>query len=281
MVNFPLADWRLVLEEEPRSGAINMAIDEALAESAAAGDHLPTLRFYQWEKPTLSLGRFQPVSDVDEEALAADGVDLVRRSTGGRAILHQDELTYSVTAPIDEPRMTGRVMDAYVQLSRGLVAGLNALGLGVGTEEGSTRTGRDASPACFEIPSAYEIVIHGRKLIGSAQSRRNGYVLQHGTLPLRGRVSRIVDLLALGREERAELHSRLEAGAITFERAREVSRLPGPMPPFEEIAWNMAMGTARTLNLSFQRGQLHPDEIRRAAELTRERYANQEWTFQR
>lgn len=281
MASFPLAEWRLIIEAEPRSGAHNMAVDEALAEAAAREESPPTLRFYRWERPTLSLGRLQPTAHVDEEALSHAGVDLVRRATGGRAILHYEELTYAVAAPVDEPRMSGAIMDVYLRISEGLVSGLNSLGLGAINAEGSARAGRNVSPACFEIPSAYEIVIHGRKLIGSAQSRRGGHVLQHGSMPLTGSVSRIVDYLSLGQEERDALRTRLDGVSITFSQARELSRLPDDPPTFEAIAHALAMGMARRMNLSFTSGTLLPQESRRASELIRTRYAHPDWTYAR
>ena len=164
--------WRLVIEESPRSGAANMAVDEAIAAAAAAGTVPPTLRFYRWHLPTVSLGRHQKLADVDEAQIAARGYDLVRRTTGGRAILHTDELTYSVAGPIEEPHMAGGVMDAYLRFSNGLLSGLEALGLVAETASGRTRAARDLSAACFEAPSAYEITAGGLKLMGSAQSRR-------------------------------------------------------------------------------------------------------------
>jgi lipoate-protein ligase A len=183
----PLMDsnlWRLILHP-PRDGARNMAIDEALLEETAAGRSLPTLRLYAWEPPTLSLGFAQPAADVDRDALRRLGWGLVRRPTGGRAILHTDELTYSITAPETDPLMQGGVLESYRRLSLGLLAGLRLLGVEVQADEGA-RGRAVRNPVCFEIPSQYEISAGGKKLIGSAQARRLGGVLQHGAFPLGG-----------------------------------------------------------------------------------------------
>lgn len=280
MTSFASARWRLIIEDEPRSGAANMAIDEAIAIAAAAGDVLPTLRFYRWSPPTVSLGRHQKVADVDVERIAALGYDLVRRTTGGRAILHTDELTYSAAASADEPRMAGGVMDAYLRLSNGLLSGLQALGLQAEKAGADVRAGRDVSAACFEVPSAYEITAHGRKLMGSAQSRRQGYVLQHGSLPLVGDIARLVDVLALPADEAAVLRAQLATRALTLADALGVPE-ESSLLDFAHVAAAMSAGFAQTLNLELVPGALTPAEIRCSAELIREQYANLAWTQHR
>lgn len=277
---FPRAEWRLLLEEAPRSGPANMAVDEAIAEGTASGEALPTLRFYRWAPPAVSLGRHQPAADVDEAEIAARGYELVRRSTGGRAILHTDELTYSVAAPADEPRMAGGVMDAYLRLSNGLLSGLEKLGLAAEKAGGHVRAGRDVSAACFEVPSAYEITAGGRKLMGSAQSRRQGYVLQHGSLPLRGDITRLVDVLDLPDPEREHLRRELSARAVTLAEALGVPP-DSEFVEFARVAGAMAEGFAAGLGLSLEPGTLTPGELRRSAELIRTRYADPAWTHHR
>ena len=280
MTDFPSAIWRLILEDAPRSGAANMAVDEALAESVAAGDALPTLRFYRWQPAAVSLGRHQSVADVDAEKIAERGYELVRRTTGGRAILHTDELTYSVTAPLNDPRMAGGVMDAYLLMSNGLLAGLEGVGLAAEKAAGDVRAGRDVSAVCFEVPSAYEITASGRKLMGSAQSRRKGYVLQHGSLPLTGDITRLMDVLALPTEEVNALRIHLAERACTLAQALNVAE-DSPQLNFRTVAGCMAEGLARTLNVHWQPGILTASENRRAAELLRTRYADPVWTNHR
>lgn len=280
MIDFPSAGWRLILEDEARSGAANMAVDEALAESVAAGDAPPTLRFYRWQPAAVSLGRHQSMADVDATKIAGLDYDLVRRTTGGRAILHTDELTYSVTAPADDPRMAGGVMDAYLLMSNGLLAGLSGIGLAAEKAAGDVRAGRDVSAACFEVPSAYEITAGGRKLMGSAQSRRKGYVLQHGSLPLIGDITRLVDVLALPQDEADALRTHLAARACTLAQALSVAD-DSPLLDFHTVAACMAEGLAGTLNVTWQWGVLTPTESRRSAELIRTRYADFAWTGHR
>lgn len=274
------ASWRLLIEEVPRSGAANMAVDEAIAEATAASTALPTLRFYRWDAPTVSLGCHQRVADVDEAEMAAHGYELVRRTTGGRAILHTDELTYSIAGPADEPHMTGGVMDAYLRFSNGLLSGLKVLGLAAQKADDHIRAGRDVSAACFETPSAYEITVGGRKLMGSAQSRRKGYVLQHGSLPLWGDITRLVDVLALPVATKERLRRQLPARAITLADALGV-RPDSERLAFSRVAAAMAAGFASALNLTLGPGTLSAEELRRSAELIRTRYADPAWTYQR
>jgi len=272
------AVWRLIVDPEPQSGPANMALDQAIAEAVAASASPPSLRFYRWKPPAVSLGRHQSVSEVDRTAIAARGYELVRRPTGGRAILHVDELTYSVTAPVDEPRMRGGVMDAYLRLSTALVAGLHNVGLADADKApGSARAGRDVSAACFETPSAYEITAGGRKLMGSAQSRRAGYVLQHGSLPLTGDITRLIDVLALSPAEAEELRRDLAARACTLAQALGVDD-HDPAVAFEQVAQALVDGFQTTLNLTFAPASPSPDEIRRAGVLIREQFANPAWT---
>jgi len=269
---YPLADWRL-LGTGLADGATNMAIDEAILWAAAEGKSPPTLRFYGWEPPCLSIGYSQPMEgQVDVDRCREVGVDFVRRPTGGRAILHADELTYSVVAPQAEPRVAGGVIESYRRLSAGLVAGLRELGLAVAQVE--TTNDKGESAACFDAPSSYEITVDGKKLVGSAQVRKKGVVLQHGALPLEGDIARIFDFLKMPSEERREeLKQELRARATSLELAL------GHSVPFEEVARHLAAGFAQALNLRLVPGQPSEHELALAEKLRREKYATREWNF--
>jgi lipoate-protein ligase A len=271
---YPAADWRL-LKTGLADGATNMAIDEAILWAVAEGESRPTLRFYGWQPPCLSIGYSQSLADqVDVDRCREAGIDCVRRPTGGRAILHTDELTYSVVAPQTEPRVAGGVVESYRRLSAGLVAGLRALGVVVAQVE--TADDKGESAACFDAPSNYEITVGGKKLVGSAQVRKKRVVLQHGSLPLEGDIVRIFDFLKVPSEERREeLRQELRARATSLELAL------GRVVPFDEVARHLADGFAQALNLRLIPGQLSQHELALAEKLWREKYAAREWNFRK
>ncbi|KUO73134.1 MAG: lipoate--protein ligase [Desulfosporosinus sp. BRH_c37] len=192
------------------SGAKNMAVDEALLLTMAHTlEPQPVLRFYGWSPATLSLGYAQRYhKEVDEEACLTEGVEIVRRPTGGRAVLHQYELTYSVIAPAYDPHVSGTVTESYLKISQALLRGLKALEVPAemvacgGLNEVS-------SSACFDAPSWYELVVDGRKLVGSAQVRREGILLQHGSILLHLDADLLFRLLKFPNEE---LRQRLLTG---------------------------------------------------------------------
>ena len=266
--------WRLLITP-PARGAWNMALDEAILEYAQAGrgESLPTLRLYAWEPACLSLGYAQPFADVDMRRLREHGWEVVRRLTGGRAILHTDEITYSVIAPNHEPRVAGTVLESYNRLAGALLLAVKQLDLPVEMKEGKTENGSMLNPVCFEVPSAYEITVDGKKLIGSAQARKKEGVLQHGSLPLSGDLTRICQALVFEDEARREAASeRLLQRATTVESAlgREVS--------WETAAQSFIHAFESQLGLSLQKGELSESESKRTDELVNEKYGHPSWT---
>jgi lipoyl(octanoyl) transferase len=268
-----LAQWRLV-RTAPSNGAWNMAVDEAILEAAGSRQVLPTLRLYAWTPPCLSLGFAQSVKEVDRTALAENGWDLVRRPTGGRAILHTDELTYSVITPPDEPRMAGGVLESYGRLSGALVNALQRLGLpAYADKEYPIPTGSQAGePVCFEIPSNYEITVDGKKLVGSAQARRKEGILQHGSLPLHGDLTRITQALNYPDEG-----ARSRAAIRLLTHATNIQML-GRSITWEESADAIVSAFCEMLNLDLVEKPLNPTELRRANELVDQKYGNPSWT---
>jgi lipoate-protein ligase A len=256
------------LKTQYLDGATNMAIDEAISRAVQVHLVPPTLRFFGWQPACLSLGQAQPSGDVDREACKAAGVDVVRRPTGGRAILHTDELTYSVIAPQSEPRVVGTIVESYKRLSEGLLNGLMLMGVPTRQVERPEEHDRDSGPVCFEVPSNYEIVFDGKKLVGSAQMRKAGVVLQHGTLPLYGDIARISLYLAK--------HPDMER---VRQRATTVEAAIGRVIDYDTAAQLMAQGFAEALNLQLEQGELTIEERAWAEELRREKYAADEWTY--
>ena len=271
-MQLPRAQWRL-LRHPPALGTRNMAVDDALLELSRRGDSPPSLRLYDWQPACLSLGLAQPLADVDTARLAAHGWVMVRRPTGGRAILHTDELTYSVTGPTEEPRLVGGVMESYKRISAALMRALQLMGLRVQQQANSMlANGADPAAVCFEVPSDYEITLGGRKLIGSAQARRKGGVLQHGSLPLSGDIARITEALRYESEEaRAASAERVRARAATVQDGL------GHAPTYAEAAEAFVAAFAEVLNIEFIEGELSAEEEAAAARWEAERYAHTDW----
>jgi len=255
-------DWRLIGDVAARAGPANMAIDQALLESVQAGGR-PALRFYRWRPACLSFGRNQPARGLCDPARAAErGVGIVRRPTGGLAVLHDRELTYAAVLPVG---LLGSPRETYRALNRALVAGLRRVGLaaelapaaparalaaarataapgpnvagGVTTASAALAA---ATASCFQAPAPGEVVVAGRKLVGSAQRVERRAILQHGSLLLDGDQGLIAELVAgppppapatlasaLGRApEPAELVEALRAG---FESALGIRLAPGAL----------------------------------------------------
>jgi lipoate-protein ligase A len=267
--------WRL-LHHPPAHGSWNMAVDEALLARVIAGQSPPVLRLYAWEPACLSLGQAQPAMDVDRERLAGTGWELVRRPTGGRAILHIDELTYAVIAPVSEPRVQGTLLESYLKLSAALKSALGVLGLMVTAREdaGAAQAARSRNPVCFEEPSSYEILFDNKKILGSAQARRGNAFLQHGALPLAGEITRITQVLAFPDEAtRAAAAGKLDARALTLETAL------GWAVPWDEAADALVAGFRQALGIDFKESELDGEELAMAEKLRREKYAADSWTL--
>lgn len=166
--------------------AINMAMDESLLNWHSKGEIPPTLRFYGWSAPSLSVGHFQKVDKrIDLAAVDRHGCEFVRRLTGGSAVLHDDELTYSLVVTEDHPSIPKSVREAYHVLTKGILEGYRNLGIHADyaypTREEAVK---DRSAVCFEKAAYYEMVIDGKKLSGNAQTRKKGVLLQHGSIPM-------------------------------------------------------------------------------------------------
>lgn len=251
-----------------------MAVDEAILESTGQGKSPPTLRLYAWDPPCLSIGYAQPVSEVDQHRLSQLGWQFVRRPTGGRAILHTDELTYAVIGPTTEPRLAGSLLECYQRLSQTLMKALQILHIPASIKQHSKPdpVPETSNPVCFEVPSQYEITFNDMKLIGSAQARRKDAILQHGSLPLFGDLTRIIQVLSFSDDlQRQNAISRLQAHATTAE------SILGYRLDWETASRAFEEAFAVTLNLIFQRGGLTPNESARAYELYKTKYSSSHW----
>src|SRR5438067_5454966 len=258
--------WRL-LRDRPSSGAWNMAVDEVLLDGVAAGTAPPTLRFYEWTPPCLSLGYFQPFDVVDVDGCRALGVDVVRRPTGGRAILHDRELTYSVALPASVLGKDGAVLPSYYRLSLALQDGLRRLGVPATVAPESAGSSAAHGPVCFDRPSAHEILLYGRKLVGSAQMRRGSGLLQHGSILIEPRIDRL--MACLHRTDRAGSRGLEEAVAGLAELGVTD---PGP------IAAAIGAAFAKGFRVALVEAPLRPAEDEEARALARSKYQSARWT---
>ena len=263
------AGWRLLLDP-PAEGAWNMAVDEVLLDGVAVGSAPPTLRFYAWTPACLSLGYFQPFSVVNVEGCRGLGIDIVRRPTGGRAILHDRELTYSVALPASVLGHDAGILPSYRRLSLALQAGLARLGIEVSLapeSEAPSRAGQ--SPVCFDRPSAHEILLRGRKVVGSAQVRRAGALLQHGSIVIEPRMASLLACLRLD-EDLATAAGRLD------DRVAGLAEVGNFEPA--SIAGALAGAFASEFDVQLEHGCLTEPESAAAALLARLKYRSPEWT---
>ena len=270
----PAVEWRL-LYTGAHPGALNMGIDEAILHSVASGGP-PTLRFYGWNPHALSLGCFQDAAEVDLDACRRLGVDVVRRPTGGRAVLHGVEVTYSLVLPEASGIVPQGITESYRAISRGLARGLASLGLETRLAEGRQRTDapgrRGLSAACFDAPSWYELNAGGKKLVGSAQVRRFGVLLQHGSIPLALDAGALFACLKFPDEA-----ARARAKAAFAAKATSLWEALGREVPFHEVAAAVAGGIGEELGVEFREGALTEREEKTAEELAREKYARLDW----
>jgi lipoate-protein ligase A len=252
--------WRLILDAVPRTGAVNMALDHVLTESVSPG--YGTVRIYRWAPPTVSFGRNEPALGLyDEDAAAAEGLAFVRRPTGGRAVLHADEVTYAVAMPVGA---FGGLRDTYLQINRGLVGGLVSVGLPVELAKGMASLPPDAGP-CFQAPVSGEVMSGGRKLVGSAQVRMGRNLLQHGSVILRGDQS-VLD--------------RLRGATQIGPQPATVAESLG-QASWGSVAEAVATGLRVALGGRWRQGGYEPAEEDEAGRLATDRYATEAWTWRR
>jgi len=262
--------WRL-LQHPPALGPWNMAVDEAIVRAVGDGQAPVTLRFYQWSAPTVSLGYSQSApGGVDEVACRREGVVMVRRITGGRAVLHHRELTYSVSLALQDEWGSLSVSEAFARIALGLLRGLLRLGVQarLGASESLPGAGGESAP-CFLARRMPAILVDERKLVGSAQRRWSRSLLQHGCLLL---------------DFDPGLHRAVFPTwpcVDPWEGVTSLRRLLGRVPPIDEIVFAFAAGWREVFGGRWLLGELGSEEMRGAAELVRTRYGTSAWTFRR
>ncbi len=273
-------NWRIILDNK-RSAAENMAVDEALMQGLKTGESIPTIRFYDWNNPTISCGYHQKAEDeIDFQVLKENGWDFVRRPTGGRVVLHKMEVTYCITAPVDVFGGSG-VTESYGKISNALAVGLSDLGVPVEFEKGflSSSEQRMAGNPCFTSSSRYELKVDGRKIVGSAQLRRDGFLLQHGSIQLDYDQSEVAFIMKkLDSKQRLRL-SRLLTKKTTFINAHTTKK----QYTFSEVSKVLSKGFEKnwdTDNFVYS-SLLTESEQALTKKLLGEKYASESWNFNR
>jgi lipoyl(octanoyl) transferase len=253
--------WRLLIDAVPGDGAWNMAVDRAVQIAHSRGEAPPTLRLYEWARPTVSLGRFQDCGSVDAAFCANAGIELVRRYTGGRGVLHDDEVTYSVVAGAGDgiPRGTGA---SYGLLCGGLAQAYRLLGVEAALTPRS-RGSRD-SAACYLHATQADLSLGLRKLSGSAQVWLGSTVLQHGSFTISRNVARDASAFRLDAEER----ERLDEETVTLESAL------GCKPSRRLVRDCVAAGFSQAMGVELVPGVLSDAETGIAAQLQETRAAD-------
>jgi len=242
-----MGPWRF-LDGGWTTGARQMAVDDALLTLCGRGQSMPTLRLFGFRPACLSLGRLQPAYQVPRPA----GLDVVRRPTGGGAVVHRGDICYSIVLPLSHPLAAGSIRQSYQRLARGLAAGLEALGVLPLAETAASRPpGRSAW--CFEAIAPHELTLAGRKLVGSAQARRGGALLQQGSI-------------------------RLAPEPTEAPHATSLQEALGRPVSWDELAEALVQGFARAWGIETRPGGLTAEEEELARRLERERYADPDWT---
>jgi len=262
--------WRLV-SHQASDGPWNMAVDEAIARSVGTGQAPPTIRFYAWHPPTVSLGCLQRADGaITAEACRRLGVAVVRRPTGGRAVLHNRELTYSLCLPLNGHWGRLTVAESFRLTSQGLIAGLRRLGVPAVMADGAGESrAADRTEACFQLRRMPAILVQGRKLLGSAQRRWNTALLQHGSL--------LIDV-------DVGMHQAVFPTWPRDESNEGVTGLKGfltDVPPRAVLEAALLRGWREVLGVACQPAELTLEERDDAARLVGTRYGDPAWTWRR
>ncbi|EVE73977.1 TPA: lipoate--protein ligase family protein [Staphylococcus aureus] len=259
----------------------NMAMDEALLNFVSRGEIDPVIRFYTWNPATLSIGYFQRLQkEIDIDKVKEKGFGLVRRQTGGRGVLHDKELTYSVIVPESHPNMPSTVTEAYRVISQGLLEGFKNLGFDTyfaipKTPEERQKLKQPRSSVCFDAPSWYELVVEGRKIAGSAQTRQKGVILQHGSILQDIDIDELFDMF-IYKNERLKLKMK----EAFVEKAVAINDISDEHITISQMEEAFEKGFKKGLNIEFKPLELTEAQLAEVEELT-EKYRSDEWMFRK
>lgn len=259
----------------------NMAMDEALLNFVSRGEIDPVIRFYTWNPATLSIGYFQRLQkEIDIEKVNEKGFGLVRRQTGGRGVLHDKELTYSVIVPESHPNMPSTITEAYRVISQGLLEGFKNLGFETyfavpRSKEEREKLKQPRSSVCFDAPSWYELVVEGRKIAGSAQTRQKGVILQHGSILQDIHIDELFDMFIFKNDR---LKAKMKEAFV--EKAVAINDISDTHITLSEMEKAFEEGFKTGLNIEFKPLELSEQQLAEVKELE-EKYRSDDWMFRK
>ncbi len=269
--------WRF-LNTGSGNAFFNMAVDEAIVRGVEEDTAPPTVRTFSWTPPAVSFGYAQRIArEVDADRCRERGIQLVRRPSGGRAVLHWNELTYSVTCRTDDPLLGGSIQESYRKISACLVASLQLLGVAARFEPrrnpASSPRGEGLTSPCFSSTTQYEVTIADRKIIGSAQRRLGGVLLQHGSLLLGPEHKHLIDLMPDRRQLLKERFRReLDRHTVSLSEA-------GRPADFHTVAHALRDGFEETLDITLTESTLSREETACAEHLAETKYGTESWNL--
>lgn len=259
----------------------NMAMDEALLYFVSRGEIDPVIRFYTWNPATLSIGYFQRLQkEIDIDKVKEKGYGLVRRQTGGRGVLHDKELTYSVIVPESHPNMPSTVTEAYKIISQGLLEGFKNLGFETyfaipRSKEERDKLKQPRSSVCFDAPSWYELVVEGRKIAGSAQTRQKGVILQHGSILQDIDIDDLFDMFKFKNER---LKAKMKENFV--QKAVAINDISNQHITLNEMENAFEAGFKKGLNIDFKPLELTEKQLEEVQELE-DKYRSEAWMYRK
>jgi lipoate-protein ligase A len=260
-----MREWKLIVDKIPLKGSLNMAVDEYILHSLEE-DSQTYLRFYQWEKPTVSVGYSQNVEKVANlKYCSKNSIDIVRRITGGKLVLHHHEITYSVCSS-DNMTFPPSLSESYRLISEALIHGLKKMGVDTYLASKAPASYAKGNMPCFSYPARNEIEVDGKKIVGSAQKRLGARFIQHGSIPVEDNG----DLL--------ELVSSLKGGEGKV-RMTSLSQVLGRKVSFEWPVKCLAEGFSEYFGIKMVAKKFKAKEMEKISEIQRNRYENKDWTF--
>lgn len=264
-----------VLNSGHLDAATNMAIDESLLKWHSEGKIPPTIRFYGWQKPSLTIGHFQNVdTTIDLNGVHKHQCDFVRRLTGGSAVLHDNELTYSIIVNEDHPKIPSSVNEAYYTLSQGLLEGYRILGIDADFAPYAKQKLKSRSAVCFESPAIYEMLVDGKKISGNAQTRKDGVLLQHGSIPMSFNIEMLFDLFQFP-SERVRVRQR----DSFLKRTVSINEATGKQHTYEMLQAAFLKGFQTSLNISTEPIELTNEQNEHINDLVNTKYRTKAWNI--